>query len=85
MYELTFVEFLEKCEIFNRRRIRELSEHRNILAAFTGKSPKFILPLPGDWNDVPVSTSERTEKLMHTWGVNKMWKKYWEENKNKKN
>jgi hypothetical protein len=75
MYELTFIEFLERCEIFNRQRIRELSKHRNILAAITGKPPKFIIELPGDWDDIPVSTPERVEKLMHRFKVHKKWTK----------
>jgi hypothetical protein len=75
MYKLSLVEFIEHCEIFNRQQVRQLSKHRNILAAITGKNPKFILELPGDWDDVPVHSQERAEKLMHKWNVHKLWTK----------
>jgi hypothetical protein len=82
MYELSFIEFLERCEIFNRQRIRELGLHRNILAAITGKNPKFILELPGDWDDIPVHSQKRAEELMHKWNVYDMWTKEMNKKKN---
>ncbi len=74
-YEMTWVDFWEAMEIFNRQRVRELSEHRNLLGALSGKDPRFIIELPGDWDNVPVSTPERVEKMMHKFKVHKKWKK----------
>jgi hypothetical protein len=84
-YEMTWVDYWEALEIFNRKRIRELSKHRNILAAITGRNPKFILELPGDWDDVPVHSQERAEKLMHKWNVHKLWTKEMNKDGRRKN
>lgn len=72
---MSISEFWEKIEIFNRKRYRELSFERNILGALTGRDPKFIIQLPGDWDDIPVDTPERREKLMHRFKVHTKWTK----------
>lgn len=70
---MTWVDLWESIEIFNRKRCRELNFERNILGAISGKDPRFIIELPGDWEGVPVSTPERVEKMMHKFKVHKKW------------
>lgn len=72
---MTWVDLWEAIEIFNRKRCRELSFERNILAAITGKPPKFIIELPGDWDGVVMNTPENVEKMMHKFNVHKKWTK----------
>jgi len=51
--ELQHWELIMMIHGYNDEEIRSLDKFRRILAAIGGGDPKYILPLPGDWDHVP--------------------------------
>ena len=56
------------------RRTEELDKFRRILAAIGGDDPKRILPLPGDFDNVPITGTLDKERLLRRLGLHNKWK-----------
>jgi len=68
---MTFSEFWEYAEVKNRKELRELRLHRNLLQAFTGQDMRLKMPLPGDFDHLKVHTPDEVEEIKHKLGYNK--------------
>jgi hypothetical protein len=49
--------------------INELNQTRLIMASITGKDPRYIIPLPGDFDDVPVMGSCNVKSMLKKAGL----------------
>jgi len=54
------------------QRIEQWQHTRLILASMTGKDPRFLIPLPGDFEDVPMMGTLHVEKMLKRAGL-KHW------------
>lgn len=68
LFEMEYREYVWACEIHQKQRIYDLKKHRTILSYISGKDPREIMPLPGDYDHVPKQMTQdeinaRIEKL----------------------
>lgn len=70
---MSFSRFYQLNEIERREDIKQMQRLRLILAAITGKRAKVIVPLPGDYDNVPLSTREYAEEVARAFGVYEKW------------
>lgn len=50
-----------------RARNEQWRHTRLLLAVHTGKDPRHIIPLPGDWDKTAVTSKEKSEELSKAW------------------
>ena len=74
-YSMTLGNYVRTCYGAILKNNNELRKLRTILGAISGKNPKLIMPLPGDWDHVELCTPEWTEQVMHKLNVFKKWTK----------
>jgi len=60
---MEFTEFWEVAEVQNRKELRELRLHRNLLQVFAGKDMRFEMPLPGDFKETEGIGENTQEEL----------------------
>lgn len=53
------------------KQIEAWQQTRLILASLTGKDPRYLVPLPGDFDDVPVMGTLPVEKMLKRAGLSK--------------
>lgn len=75
--ELTLRDFYYRLRGLEKKKIDNLHNTRLLIASFTGGDPRFILPLPGDFEDTPGQLSEEKKLRMakkagklNKWGLN---------------
>lgn len=66
LFELT-----ARIEGFNNERVREWQHTRLIIAAHTGKDPRHIIPLPGDFEEL--QDLPKPEKVEQMFRSKKIW------------
>jgi hypothetical protein len=70
---MSFVDYVRRCEGFERNKIELWRHTRLLIASWSGGNPKSIIPLPGDWDDVPLRTQEERIELAKKMGVYDKW------------
>jgi len=74
---MEFAEFWEVAEVRNRKELRELRLHRNLLQMFTEKDMRFEMPLPGDFKEtegIGEKTQEELKDRVKKLGIGKLLK-----------
>lgn len=70
LFEMSFKQYVWACEIYKRNRDYDLRKHRSILGAITGKDPRKIIPMPGDYDHIPKQmTREESEEYLRKRGL----------------
>ena len=74
-HDMTFTEFWEVAEVKNRKELRELRLHRNLLQMFTSDDMRFKMPLPGDFDNtegIGEKTQEELQARVRKLGLGKL-------------
>ena len=62
-YNLPLCDFIVKLDALQRKKIEGWQHTRSILGVLAGKDPRWIIPLPGDFDHLKItSKQERIEK-----------------------
>jgi hypothetical protein len=73
-WNLTLSEFVIMASGWSRRRVDEWRHTRMIVSALIGGSKaRQALPLPGDFDDIPIRTKEDTREIAKRFGVYEKW------------
>ena len=70
---LTHYQLMAMIEGYNAKVNRDLAQTRLIISAFNGQDPRQIIPLPGDYDEVNISTPESSYELAVKMGMREKW------------
>lgn len=68
--ELQPWELMARVKGYNDDKINEMHRTRLIMASFTGKDPRHLIPLPGDFENMPIMGEMNTKKMLKRAGLN---------------
>ena len=71
--ELQHWQFLMMVKGYTDEKIEGMDKFRRILASIGGGDPKYILPLPGDWDHIPEPGTVDQKRLLKRLGLDKKW------------
>ena len=73
LYRLTWADYMRLCIGKAKKDIERLREIRMIGAFITGKLPRQLFSLPGDYDHIPIRTHEERMDLAKKFGVYEKW------------
>lgn len=74
-YRLSLGDYTRICYGVAVKEISEMRKLRTLLGAISGKDLRGAMPLPGDWDHVPLDTPEYQQEVLKHFGVLNKWKK----------
>ena len=72
--ELEHWQFVMMVKGYADRKVEDMDKFRRIIGCISGEDPRHILPLPGDFDDVPVSGTLNQDRLLKRLGLLEKWK-----------
>jgi hypothetical protein len=70
---MSWADYMRRCVGYQKNRVEQLRDLRMVCAFISGKPPKQLWPLPGDWDNVPLRTPEERLELAKKFGVAEKW------------